>query len=213
MYPNTVHMKSKDVSIQMLHLKSNETQIYTLYYTTVFVFLPLNTFKMGVIKTTIWFIYKSLKGAIEFLSHVFCTIFLNILGLGIRSSVIQANCSFLWAKDQFARIKEQITPIALLSWATGANHSRTLFCKERLSRRATGAIRSWAWKGEKQRKNCQIHTIIMNFFKGIARFWERFAELTRESLMSLLFTDNSNSLMVALLSWATWANRSRLLFC
>ena len=85
MYPNTVHMKAKDVSIQMLHLKSNETQIYTLYYTTVFAlhylfFLPLNTFKMGVIKTTIWFIYKSLKGAIEFLSHVFCTIFLNILG-------------------------------------------------------------------------------------------------------------------------------------
>ena len=73
-------MKAKDVSIQMLHLKSNETQIYTLYYTTVFVFLPLNTFKMGVIKTTIWFIYNSLKGAIEFLSHVFCTIFLNILG-------------------------------------------------------------------------------------------------------------------------------------
>ena len=69
-------MKAKDVSIQMLHLKSNETQIYTLYYTTVFAlhylfFLPLNTFKMGVIKTTIRFIYKSLKGGYRIFKSCF----------------------------------------------------------------------------------------------------------------------------------------------
>ena len=38
---------------------------------------------------------------------------------------------FLWATEQFACEKEWINGVALLSWATGANGSWSLFCTER----------------------------------------------------------------------------------
>ena len=38
---------------------------------------------------------------------------------------------FLWVKEWFARKKEQIAPLALLSWAAWANCSHLLFCHER----------------------------------------------------------------------------------
>ena len=46
---------------------------------------------------------------------------------------------FLWAKEWFARAKEWITPVVLLSWAMGANHSRSLFWKERREQFAGGS--------------------------------------------------------------------------
>ena len=50
-------------------------------------------------------------------------------GLGIRSSVFWAICSCLWVKERFAQKK-----LAKEPWATWANHSRLLFCKERWDR-------------------------------------------------------------------------------
>ena len=37
---------------------------------------------------------------------------------------------FLWAKEQIVHENERITPVTLLSWATRANCSWLLFCKE-----------------------------------------------------------------------------------
>ena len=52
--------------------------------------------------------------------------------------------SSAWLK-RFACEKKRIAPITLLSWAMGANHSRSLFCKER---------QEWFTLGHKKGKNC-----------------------------------------------------------
>ena len=47
---------------------------------------------------------------------------------------------FLWAKERFACEKEWIAPVALLSWATLANPSQSLFYNERRERIAHVAL-------------------------------------------------------------------------
>ena len=54
-------------------------------------------------------------------------------GLGIRLSVFRSELLVFCerkSKMRFARENEQIAHFALLPWATGANRSRSLFCKE-----------------------------------------------------------------------------------
>ena len=84
---------------------------------------------------------------------------LKLAGLGICSLVFQASCSFLWAKEQkkerkkerakerFTNEKEQITPVALLSWAIWANLSQLLFCKER---QALKSLFKKTWRSKEQ---------------------------------------------------------------
>ena len=63
-------------------------------------------------------------------------------GLGVRSSVFQAIHTFFVSERVIRKLlpslfcheqPERIAPITLLSWATWANRSRSLFCKERLA--------------------------------------------------------------------------------
>ena len=90
--------------------------------------------------------------------------------------------SSAWLK-RFACEKKRIAPITLFSWAMGANHSRSLFCKER---------QEWFTLGHKKGKNSEKllkHMTNVNFFERIARFWEPIAQITSKSLMSLFFTE------------------------
>ena len=108
---------------------------------------------------------------------------------------------FLWAKEQFACEKERITAVALLSWATWVNHSRSLFCSERPEQFAHSCSfvqsdLSDSLFGIKRGENCKKHTknrIFLQIFTSKSLVFERFAQ-------------------VALLSWATWAYRSGSLF-
>ena len=112
-------------------------------------------------------------------------------GLGIRSSVFWAICSFFVserAKEQYAHETEQIAPVALLSRATWANCSRLLFCHERPEQIAL----------------CSL------FVKSDGS--ESLKLLKKRVNEQRLVSDLSESLMVAHLSWVTWAICSRSLF-
>ena len=123
------------------------------------------------------------------------------------SSVFWVICSFFfWAIERFACKKEQIAAIALLKWATLANHSWSLFCSEQLEQLAQScSVKKSNWAksdksnllfGIKREKNCKKN-----------RVWNlliSFEWFTRE---------NEQIAAVALLSLATWANRPELPFC
>ena len=55
---------------------------------------------------------------------------LKIQGWEFAHWFFQWFARFLWVKQWFARKKEQIAPLALLSWAAWANCSHLLFCHE-----------------------------------------------------------------------------------
>ena len=91
-----------------------------------------------------------------------------ISGLGIRSSVFRANRSFFVserAKEWFAREKEGITPVALLSWVTGVNHLLLLFCKE------------WQEREELRKTVKNIQQI--GFSSKSLVLWEQLASITK----------------------------------
>ena len=93
-------------------------------------------------------------------------------GLGIRSSVFWANCLLFVSereKERFAHEKKQIALVALLSWVTGANRSRSLFCNEWLSKER----REWFTLGPKKGEKCKKMTKTYEkyvFFKQISCF-------------------------------------------
>ena len=123
-------------------------------------------------------------------------------GLGIRSQFLEQFAHFLWAKEQFAREKEQIAPIALLSWATWGNRSQLLFCKEWRERiiKVTLKKKSELAKSDslleiKKGKNCQKLIV-----QVIRSNHERFAQITRKSLTSL---------MVCSLKWTILSKRTK----
>ena len=98
--------------------------------------------------------------------------------MGICSSGFQANRSFFvseWTKEKFAREKEQIAPITLLSWATWGNCSQSLFCKRQKERFA----QSWTFlksdESNLQRATGAIHSSVMFvshlFYKKREKQW------------------------------------------
>ena len=132
---------------------------------------------------------------------------------------------FLWAKEQFTLEKELIAPVALLSWVTWANRSRSLFCKERREwktqvtllkkaneRRSTGH-RSDSLLGIKRGQTVKNIRKIRIFQTNRSFFCEGFAQITSASLTSLFCEEQHERIIhIALLWRATRAKRSRLLY-
>ena len=159
----------------------------------------------------------------------------NRAGLWIRSSGFWAIRSFFVSKrtkERFACWKELIAPVALLSWATWVNFSRSLFCHERPEHIAHGSsfvtsggsesLKSLFKKekmskdrrerftlGHKKGKNCQKHTKI-RIFRANRSFFANNPLKSRanQSHRSFVRSNVVESLTVALLLWAMWANCS-----
>ena len=115
-------------------------------------------------------------------------------GLGIRSQFLEQFAHFLWAKEQFAREKEQIAPIALLSWATWGNQSQLLFCKEWRERIIKVTLKK---KSELAKSDSLLEIRIVQVIRSNH---ERFAQITRKSLTSL---------MVCSLKWTILSKRTK----
>ena len=105
--------------------------------------------------------------------------------------------------------------VALLFRSTWVIRSRSLFKKERLSKERREQFFLWL----ETIKNIQKIRFLSNYFAQIACFWairsgcfchERPDRIAYSC--SFVRSNLSDLLMVALLSWATWVNRSRSLF-
>ena len=120
--------------------------------------------------------------------------------------VFPAILRFLWTKERFAREKEQIAPIALLSWATWANRSRLLFCTEWPERFAHGCSLTNEWLSEEQLEDLLFGKERGKTVKNIRkkRFFRFF------SSKSLVFEPLAQ---VTHKKRVTWANCSQSLFC
>ena len=135
-------------------------------------------------------------------------------------------------KERFACWKELIAPVALLSWATWVNFSRSLFCHERPEHIAHGSsfvtsggsesLKSLFKKekmskdrrerftlGHKKGKNCQKHTKSTNFSSELLVFCEQFVHITSKSLTSLFCKERCEQFAHGrFLKWAILSKRA-----
>ena len=101
-------------------------------------------------------------------------------------------------------MSESLT-VALLFWATGANPSRLLFCSEQPE---------WFAHGLSLKKSNRVKSDYSDLLFGKGETYEKYIQFFYNFFEWMLVFENdpSASLMVALLSWATWTNRSGSLF-